>query len=261
MSPGFALVAAALLSGPSAAAPEFRTNGLEPMKRWIVYDDGPAGPLDLARLCRSAFLACGAVVRPGEALAVRAERVGGENAYDLLMLILAAHPGYRAEFSQGALNVLPEGGDRCVAALRAPAPPRAFARRPAAAAAAEELDAAGWGAHAADVRSAALPPGEIERYLDLDFDVRPGATLRQFLNAVAATDGRMMWTAESVPPCAGAKDCAPACGRLAVRSWRRPQALAAPAKRGWVPLDSPGVRLLSRAEVAPPPPVMLESNP
>jgi hypothetical protein len=245
-----AALAALLLPG-AAAAIRVTTGGLEPMKRWTVYDDGPAGTLDLERLCRAAYLPCGAVLRPGDELSVPSGPIGGENAYDLLTRLLAAHPGYRAEFSQGALNVLPKD-DACLAALDKPAPRANYAKRTALSIAADELEAAGLRGPAAGLRAAALARGEVERYLDLDFEVRKGATLRDALNGAAAADGRMMWVARSTGR---------GCGTFRGTDWRKSQALARPAKRGWVPNGNAARALMpERAEVAPPPPVMLESG-
>ncbi|MBI3566215.1 MAG: hypothetical protein HY079_13550 [Elusimicrobia bacterium] len=249
-----ALLLAAVLAAPAAAAPRVVSDGLETMKRWTVYDDAPAGALDLARLCRAAYLPCGLVVRAGEDLSVPAAKVGGENAYDLLQALLAAHPGYRARFSQGTLTVEPEG-DRCAAALERPLKRRWYDSASPPAVAADALAAAGLAAVSAQARALTLDAALGARYKDLQFEVRRGATARQVLDGVAATDGWMMWTLTSAAGPAGEP-----CARFSSDDWRKPQAVAGPPKRGWAPNDWAGRRSLpSRAEVAPPPPVMLES--
>lgn len=255
------LALAALLAVPAAGAPSVVTDGLTPMKRWIVYDEGPAGELDLARLCRAARLPCGAILPPGERLAVPAPKIGGENAYDLLTRILAAHPEYRASFEEGTLTVARDG-DLCARALERPAARARYAKLSSPAVAAEILSAAGFAEQSRGLLTSALAPIEAARYFDLDFEVRGGASVRRALDDVASTDGLMMWLAESEPSCSGAKACARPCRAFRVADWRSPQALESPARRGWTPNGAPRPHLmLDHAEVAPPAPVMLESKP
>lgn len=261
MRPRLALaVLAALTAAAAAAPPEVRTDGLTPMKRWTVYDEDPSADLDLARLCRAARLSCGAVLPPGERLAAKAKRIGGENAYDLLQLILAAHPGYRASFEEGALTVA-RGGDLCARALERPARRAHYAKLASPAVAAEILRAAGFEG-ARGMLTSTLDPADAARFLDLDFEVRSGATVRRALDDVASTDGLMMWVAESEPACERSKACARPCRSFRAADWRPPQALERPPRRGWTP---DGVRpphyMRDHADVAPPAPVMLESHP
>ena len=254
---------AVLLASTAAAAPPpaVRTDGLTPMRRWTVYDDGPGGDLDLARLCRAARLSCGAVLPPGERLAARAEKIGGENAYDLLALILAAHPGYRASFEEGALTVSRDG-DRCARALERPAKRAHYSKLAAPAVAAEILRAAGFDAPARGMAASTLDPLDAARFLDLDFEVRSGASVRRALDDVASTDGLMMWIAETDPACAGEKACPRPCRAFRAVDWRRPQELERPPRRGWTPNGVPLPHLMrDHADVAPPAPVMLESHP
>jgi len=257
-----ALAPIVVLAAAASAAPppDIRTDGLTPMKRWTVYDEDPSKDLDLARLCRAARLSCGAVLPPGERLAAKAEKVGGENAYDLLALILAAHPGYRASFEEGALNVSRDG-DLCARALERPARRARFPKLSAPAVGAEILRAAGFAASRGMLTST-LDPADAARFLDLDFEVRAGATVRRALDDVASTDGLMMWVAESEPACVGAKACARPCRAFRAADWRPPQALERPPRRGWTPDGVPLPHLMrDHADVAPPAPVMLESHP
>jgi len=252
---------AALAAPASALPPDVRTDGLTPMKRWTVYDDGPGGDLDLARLCRGARLSCGAVLPPGERLAAKAAKIGGENAYDLLQTILAAHPGYRASFEEGALTVSRDG-DLCALALERPAKRAHFAKLAAPAVAAEILSGAGFAEAARGMRTATVDPADAARFLDLDFEVRSGATVRRALDDVASTDGLMMWVAVSEPSCEGAKACARPCRSFSAADWRPPQELERPPRRGWTPDGVRPPHLMSdHADVAPPAPVMLESHP
>lgn len=256
-----AALAFSLVAVAAAAPPAVLTDGLTPMKRWTVYDNGPGGDLDLARLCRAARLSCGAVLPPGERLAAKADKIGGENAYDLLALILAAHPGYRASFEEGALTVSRDG-DLCGRALERPAKRAHYSKLSAPAVAAEILRSSGFGEQSRGLLTSALDPAEAARYLDLDFEVRGGASVRRALDDVASTDGLMMWIAEPDPACAGAASCARPCRAFRLSDWRPPQALEAPARRGWTPNGVPLPHLMrDHADVAPPAPVMLESKP
>jgi hypothetical protein len=255
------LLAFAASAAFAAAPPDVRTDGLTPMKRWTVYDEDPSKDLDLARLCRAARLSCGAVLPPGERLAAKAEKIGGENAYDLLMRILAAHPGYRASFEEGALNVSRDG-DLCARALERPARRARYPNLSDPAVAAEILRAAGFEEPARGMLTSTLDPSDAARFLDLDFEVRGGASVRRALDGVASTDGLMMWIAESEPSCSGAKPRASPCRAFRAADWRPPQALERPPRRGWTPDGVPLPHLMrDHAEVAPPAPVMLESHP
>jgi hypothetical protein len=153
-------------------------------------------------------------------------------------------------------------GDLCARALERPARRANFPKLAAPAVAAEILLAAGFERESRSLLTSALDPLDAARYLDLDFEVRGGASVRRALDDVASTDGLMMWIAEPEPACSGAKACARPCRGFRVENWRAPQALERPAKRGWSPNGAPLPRLMpDHAEVAPPAPVMLESNP
>ncbi len=222
---------AVLLIG--AAGPRLVTDGLEPTRTWIVYDDGAGKELDFARLCRGAGLPCGAVLRRGERLSATVPRVGGATVYDLVKALLAAHPDYRARFVEGALDIAPLQ-DRCSAALDRPLARRDYRAAHPAEIAAGALSAAGQRASAADARALARDFFDASRYRVLELEILEGATARQVLDGAAAIDGMMMWSLESAAACPPGRTCEP-CGRFTAGVWRGRQAASRPPVHGQVP--------------------------
>lgn len=205
---------AVLLALPAAAAKP--SASLEKIRSWPVYDAREKGAIDLVELCRLARLPCGAVAAPGERLAAPEGPIAGRTVGELLDRILAAHPGYRAEFNESVLTVVRDGP--CRGALKRRAPKSRYPVRTARVAAWLALRVAGWSA-AADVGLASLS-GEREdaRYLNVELIVHDGATVRGVLDGLARGDGRMVWFAE---------EGRTSCSGFRFDNWRAPQPLDA----------------------------------
>ncbi|MCR4294446.1 MAG: hypothetical protein NUW21_02855 [Elusimicrobia bacterium] len=207
------LAAALALSASARAAPAFAT--LEKVRGWPVYDGRVSGETDLGDLCRMARLPCGVVAAKGERLRAPAGPIAGLTVGELLDRVLAAHPGYAAEMSEGVLFVR-RPKDACAAALERPAAPERYPIRSARVASWLVLRAAGWPA-AADAGLASLTgDAEDARYLRVDLIVHEGASVRRTLDAIARGDGRMLWAAESDGK---------ACAGFRFENRRRPQAI------------------------------------
>lgn len=188
---------------------------LDKVRTWPVYDERGSGETDLGDLCRMARLPCGVIAPRGERLKAPAGPIAGLTVGALLDRILAAHPGYAAEMSEGVLFVR-RPKDACAAALARPAAPERYPIRSARVASWLVLRAAGW-ADAADTGIASLTgDAEDARYLRVDLIVHEGASVRRTLGAIARGDGRMLWAAESDGK---------ACAGFRFESWRLPQAI------------------------------------
>ncbi len=207
------LAAALALGAPARAAPAFAP--LEKVRGWPVYDERVSGETDIGDLCRMARLPCGVVAPKGERLKAPAGPIAGLTVGALLDRVLAAHPGYAAELSEGVLFVR-RPKDACAAALERPAVPARYPIRSARVASWLVLRAAGW-ASAADAGIASLAgDAEDARYQRVDLIVHEGASVRRALDAIARGDGRMLWAAESDGK---------ACAGFRFENWRRPQAI------------------------------------
>lgn len=201
------------LAAFARAAPE--PAPLEKVRTWPVYDERVSGETDLGDLCRMARLPCGVVAAKGERLRAPAGPIAGLTVGVLLDRILAAHPGYAAELSEGVLFVR-RPKDACAAALERPAAPDHYPIRSARVASWLVLREAGW-PEAANAGLASLKGDEEDaRYLRVDLIVHEGASVRRTLDAIARGDGRMLWAAESDGK---------ACSGFRFESWRRPQAI------------------------------------
>lgn len=201
--------ALALSASASAAAP------LDKVRGWPVYDERASGEIDLGDLCRMARLPCGLVAPKGERLKAPAGPIAGLTVGELLDRVLAAHPRFKAEMSEGVL-VVRRPKDGCAAALERAAAPEHYPLRSARVAAWLVLRAAGWAA-AADAGIASLTgDAEDARYQRIDLIVYEGASVRRALDAIARGDGRMLWAAESDGK---------ACAGFRFENWRRPQAI------------------------------------
>lgn len=207
------LAAALALSASARAAPAFAA--LEKIRGWPVYDERVSGETDLDDVCRMALLPCGVVAAKGERLKAPAGPIAGRTVGDLLDRVLAAHPGYVAEMSEGVLFVR-RPKDLCAAALERPAAPGDSPARSARVASWLVLREAGWPSAANAGLASLTGDAEDARYQRVELLVHKGASVRRTLGAIARGDGRMLWAAES-----DGKSCT----GFRFNSWRRPRAI------------------------------------
>jgi hypothetical protein len=214
MIPRILLLAFALAPrAPARAAPAFAT--LEKVRAWPVYDARASGETNLGDLCRMARLACGLVAPKGTELKAPEGPIAGLTVGEILDRILAAHPGYAAELSEGVLVVRP-AKDACAAALEKPAAEAHYPARSARVASWMVLRASGWPALGNAGLASLAGDAEDARYLRVEVMIHKGASVRRALDAIARGDGRMLWRADS-----GRRSCA----GFAFRNWRAPQAI------------------------------------